>query len=347
MVQAPGDDRLLVVRQEGFVNGVAPGGAIDFFLDMRDEVTFASEQGLLGFAFHPDYETNRTFFIHYKDLNKDMVLARMTAEADGRRADPASRETVLVIPHDSEAGPHNAGHILFGPDGYLWVTSGDGLTHPDRSIGQDLTDLRGSLLRIDVAPAPEPAGYTIPADNPFAEGAEGARGEIVHYGFRNPWQIHIDPLTRLLYVADVGETQREEVNVVPLGDLGSNFGWNVMEGTHCRIADCSAFELTTVLPAYEYATRVEGDAVIGGRVYRGMKVPVLQGKYVFGDHRGFIRSVDLEGGAPDGLVEHFGNGDLFEDDTNPGLITAFATDADGELYVLMLLGRIYRIEAAP
>ena len=186
LTSPPGDDRLMVVRTVGVIEIIHLDGSTGRFLDMVELVKHDDEQGLLGLAFHPDY------------------------------ADLASREPVLTVPHDPEfGGHHNGGQILFGPDGYLWIAVGDGEAPQEAHIAQDTGDLRGSILRIRVHWMPLPAGYTVPLDNPFSNGPATSRPEVYMYGLRNPWRIAFDVGPDLLYIADVGENRREELNVVP------------------------------------------------------------------------------------------------------------------------------------
>ena len=166
------------------------------------------------------------------------------------------------------------------------------------------------------------------------------------YGLRNPWRISFDTALDLLYIGDVGENRREELNVVARSASGSNFGWNVLEGTYCRRTDCTAVLDTTVLPVLEYDHDV-GAAIIGGYVYSGERAPTLSGRFVFADFEGFIRSVSVVDGVAGDVQEHFPLGSLFTDSANPGWIHGFGVDCAGELYVLLFGGWIFRVEAAP
>ena len=201
----------------------------------------------------------------------------MTVSADPDVADVASREAVLTVPHNPEfGGHHNGGQIIFGPDGYLWITVGDGQAPQEADVAQDTGDLRGSILRIRVQGAPLTADYTVPLDNPFANGPASSRPEVYMYGLRNPWRIAFDPGPDLIYIADVGENRREKLNVVSRTAAGTNLGWDVLEGTYCRSSDCTTVLDTTVLPVMEYAHDA-GAAIIGGYVYAGQRAPCSTG----------------------------------------------------------------------
>ena len=349
LASPPGDDRLMVVRTVGVIEIIHLDGSTGRFLDMVNLVKRGNEQGLLGLAFHPDYAANGTFFIYYTSLDGNTQLDRMTVRParGGPVADLASREPVLTVPHNPEfGGHHNGGQILFGPDGYLWITVGDGQAPHEPRIAQDTGDLRGSILRISVNGAPLPAAYTVPLDNPFADGPGTSRPEVYMYGLRNPWRIAFDAGPDLVYIADVGEDRREELNVVSRTAAGTNFGWNLLEGSYCRLSDCTAVIDTTVLPVMEY-DHDEGAAIIGGYVYTGEQAPTFSGRFIFADFEGFIRSVNVAGGVAGDVQEHFPKGSLFQDSDNPGWINSFGVDRNGELYVLLWGGRVFRFEAAP
>ena len=346
LTSPPGDDRLMVVRTVGVIEIIRLDGSTGRFLDMVNLVKQGNEQGLLGLAFHPDYAANGTFFVYYTSLDGNTQLDRMTVSSDPDSADLASREPVLTVPHDPEfGGHHNAGHIVFGPDGYLWITVGDGQVPQEEGVAGDTGDLRGSILRIRVSGAPLSAAYTVPLDNPFAIGPASSRPEVYMYGLRNPWRIAFDVGPDLLYVTDVGENRREELNVVSRTAAGTNFGWDLLEGSFCRRTDCAAILDTTVLPVMEYDHDV-GAAIIGGYVYTGERAPMLSARFIFADFLGFIRSVRVEGGVAGDVQEHFPLGSLFQDSDNPGWVNSFGVDRNGELYVLLWGGRVFRFEAA-
>src|SRR6185436_11558505 len=229
-IVSAGDGRLFIVQQRGTI--VIWDGARILptpFLDVRNLVSFGSERGLLGLAFHPQYAANGRFFIHYTAPNGDVTIARYSVSATDRdRADAASGAVLLTIPH-SQFANHNGGQLQFGPDGYLYAGIGDGGSggNPSNSA-QDLSQLLGKILRIDVNAEP----YAIPPANPFASRTNGR--EIWAYGLRNPWRFSFDRETGDLWIADVGQNLYEEVDVQPASSIGGeNYGWRIMEAAHC------------------------------------------------------------------------------------------------------------------
>lgn len=333
VVSPPSDPRLFIVEQTGRIVVFEPGqGLRDTpFLDLSDRVTCCGEQGLLSLAFHPEYATNGFAFATFTDEDGSVRVERFTVSSDPNVANPASAKVVIVVEHPN-FGNHNGGLSLFGPDGMLYVGLGDGGGGGDPSgHGQNLGTLLGSLLRIDVD-SYEP--YEIPPDNPFV-GRAGAREEIWAYGLRNPWRFAFDSTSGELYIADVGQFLWEEVNRVPAGQGGQNYGWNVMEGAHCfNAGSCSQAGLT--LPIYEY-DHDDGCSITGGHVYRGTAIPDVIGHYLFADFcEGWVRSL-APGGANQQVFE-WDLGDL-------GKITSFGVDAFGELYIVTANGRVYRIES--
>jgi glucose/arabinose dehydrogenase len=332
----PGDPtRLFIAEKGGAIRVVKDGALLPIpFLDLTGRVSTGAEQGLLGLAFDPAYADNGRFVVHYTDAGGNTVVSlfRVSAE-DADRADPASETIVLTA--EQPFSNHNGGQILFGPDGMLYVGLGDGGSGGDPGgRGQALTDLLGSILRVDVRTG---TGYTIPPDNPFL-GRPDASPEIWSFGLRNPWRFTFDRATGDLYIADVGQNAWEEVDVVPASagaGRGANFGWNVTEGRHCyAAADCDLTRFT--LPVLEYG-HGEGCSVTGGYVYRGAAIPALQGHYFYADYcQGWVRSFRLQ------------DGQAVEPQQWPtlapgGPITSFGQDAAGELYVLSAEGRVSRI----
>jgi glucose/arabinose dehydrogenase len=245
-------------------------------------------------------------------------------------ADPATGLTVLGVaqPYSN----HNGGMIGFGPDGYLYIGLGDGGGGGDPlDTGQDRTDMLGSLLRIDVSVN---GAYTIPPSNPWAAHAS-FRGELWNWGLRNPWRFSFDRQTGDLYIADVGQNAWEEINVEPASSAGGeNYGWNLMEGTHCYGSGCTPTGLT--LPVLDYG-HGQGCSVTGGYVYRGTAVPELVGHYLYSDYcSGWVRSFQFQGGRAANLM----NRTALEPGGN---VTSFGEDARGELYILTHQGRVHRI----
>jgi len=284
-VAAPlGDGRLFIVEQKGTIQLLKDGSIMpDQFLDISAIVTTPSswsEQGLLGLAFHPDFATNRRFFVHYTDPSGDTVIARYEADAGNPDiAVPSSAEVVLTA--DQPVSNHNGGSINFGPDGYLYFGFGDGGGAGDpNDLAQDPSTLMGKFIRIDVDSLP----YSVPLTNPFV-GVASVLDEIWAIGLRNPYRWSFDRSTGDLWIADVGQAFWEEINFQPAASTGGeNYGWSYMEGLHCYDppVDCGADTLN--LPVHEYSHDAGECSVTGGYVYRGSAVPELTGYYLFGDY---------------------------------------------------------------
>src|SRR5688500_11769071 len=332
----PGDPRLFIVEKTGAIRIVKDGLLLpEAFLDLSSVVSNGGEQGLLGLAFYPDYATTRHFIVHYTDAAGNTVVSRFQTSDDPDRADPASEQILLtqVQPFSN----HNGGQILFGPDGFLYLGLGDGGSAGDpNNRGQDLSDLLGSILRIDVR-ASEP--YSVPADNPFLQSAVP---EVWSYGLRNPWRFSFDRATGDLYIADVGELGWEEVDVSTPAEgagKGANYGWNIMEGNHCFLASgCDQTSLT--LPVLEYSHQ-EGCSITGGYVYRGSAIPALQGLYFYADLcQRWVRSFRYTGGAATERTE-------WASLMPAGPVLSFGEDASGELYILDESGRVSKIVPDP
>jgi len=328
----PGDARLFVVERTGRIR-LFRGDTLQAtpFLDLSAVVDSAGvEQGLLGLAFHPDYQANGQFYVSYTDTAGDTRVVRYFVSANGDLADAGSGDTVLA--QAQPADNHNGGMIAFGPDGLLYIGLGDGGT---ADSAQHLGSLLGKILRIDVDGA---VPYAIPAANPFV-GVAGARGEIWARGLRNPWRFSFDRVTGDLYVGDVGQSTWEEIDFQVVGDAGGrNYGWSVMEGPDCfGGGTCNRSGLT--LPLHQYATS-EGCAVVGGYVYRGAAVTALAGQYVYSDNcAGFIRTFEVVGGNDQNHRVRTGT-------FTPGAgVTSFGEGADGELYVMTLGGRLLKFVA--
>ena len=331
LASPPNDSRIFVVDQEGRIFVIKNGAALTTpFLDIRSIVSYGGEQGLLSVAFDPAYATNGRFYVYYNDLNGDIAVARYTAAPTADVATTASRTTVIGIPHPGQSN-HNGGLLLFGPDGMLYLATGDGGGGGDvPNNAQNIDVLLGKLLRIDVTNLP----YTIPAGNPYA-GATPGRDEIWARGLRNPWRYAFDPPAGTLYVADVGQDEWEEVNAVAAATAGLNYGWRIMEGNHCYpAAPCNGVGLTT--PVLEYSHASGNCSVTGGFVYRGAAIPELTGHYLYADYcAGILRSFRLSGGqALDQRTWSIGA---------VGNIKSFGLDAAGEIYILTSGGRVYRI----
>ncbi len=339
----PGDGsgRRFVVEQGGVIR-ILRDGAVEPepFLDVRELVNTANnEQGLLGLAFDPRFAENGEFYVAYTAIDSatgegvgDNTLARYRVSADDPdRADPASAEILLAIP--DPFGNHNGGMIAFGPDGYLYLGTGDGGAGGDPlNNGQNPNALLGKMLRLDVSGRTEGEPYAIPADNPFVGG--GGAPEIWTTGLRNPWRFSFDRETGDLWIADVGQNWIEEVNVLPAGSSGgANLGWNVMEGTACfAVEDCDPSPF--IGPVAEY-THEFGCSVTGGYVYRGGAAPSLGGVYLFADYCTGL----LWGLGQDASGER-----VLSEPIETGLnVSSFAEDSEGNVYVIDLNGSIFRV----
>lgn len=321
-------DRFFIVEQPGtirvFQNTNSSSSAV--FLDIRGNVLFGGEQGLLGLAFHPRYAQNGFFYVDYVAANPTRtVIARYSVmQSNPMQADASSEFILLEIlqPFDN----HKGGQIAFGPDGYLYIGVGDGGSYGDPfGNGQNCSTLLGKVLRVDVDGASSGRAFGVPADNPFV-GVEGFREEIYAYGFRNPWRFSFDNAGRL-WVGDVGQDRREEIDIV---ENGKNYGWNIMEGSLLYAGgNTSGLEL----PVYEY-DRSSGIAVVGGYTYSGSALPALFGAYIYGDYgTGNIWALHLSSTAT--VNELLLNSNL--------VISSFGLDQAGEIYVCAFDGRIYRL----
>lgn len=335
-----GSGHLFVVEQPGSIRVIEGGETLaQPFLDISGIVeSGSSEQGLLSVAFPEDFAESGVFYVYYTARSEegvgDNTIARYRVSADDPNvADPDSGEILLQVP-DFRVN-HNGGQLHFGPDDFLYAGFGDGGGggDPDGNA-QNPSTLLGSLLRID--PAAESDPYAIPADNPFASGGEGAP-EVWAWGLRNPWRFSFDRETGDLYIGDVGQGEIEEVSWLPAGTPGgTNFGWNIMEGTRCFRSDsCDDEGLTP--PAAEY-THEFGCSVVGGYVYRGELEPALEGIYLFAD---FCSGL-IWGMARDDAGEWL----VREPIQTEFLITSFGEDAAGEVYLAAKTGEIFRVTGA-
>jgi glucose/arabinose dehydrogenase len=312
------------------------------FINLTDRVHAGGiEQGLLGLAFHPDYATNGRFFVYYTSREHRQVSEFRVLNTDPNRALGDSEKVILREvrnPPNASEPRHYGGNLAFGPDGNLWVSIGDGAASRDQ--GQNPNTIFGTIVRIDVDGG-DP--YAVPSDNPFVAG--GGAPEVWAYGLRNPWRFSIDPVDGLIYIADVGHADQEEVNVVPINEGGYNFGWSDMEGTRCfHRSGCNPDDYT--MPVIIY-THDEGLSISGGYVYRGAEIPELHGTYFYADWVGrWVRSfryVDGQATEERDWTEELG-GDL-------GYITSFGLDGHGELYFASWSapssseGRIFKLTA--
>lgn len=329
-----GSGRLFVIEKTGTIAILKDGQRTAApFLDISSLITDnGSEQGLLGLAFHPKYSENGIFFVYYTASNGDNTLARYKVSSSPDAADPSSG--VVMFKQEDPAPNHNGGMLAFGPDGYLYVGLGDGGGAGDTyGNAQNRNTLLGKLLRLDVDKG-DP--YAIPTDNPWPEGGD-ARPEIWAYGLRNPWRFSFDRDTGDLYVGDVGQNQYEEIDMQPAGAKGgTNYGWNTREAMHCfRSNSCASDGL--VDPVAEYS-HDEGCSVTGGYVYRGTAMPGMAGIYLYGDYcSGTIWGLRRDAGG------QWQASKLLSSGTN---LSSFGEDQDGELYVVDLSGKLYRIVGA-
>jgi glucose/arabinose dehydrogenase len=311
------------------------------FLSLFEKIIGGSERGLLGLAFHPDYDQNGYCYVHYTATNGDVVVERYTVSA----GDPDVADGKSGLELIREVQPflqHKAGMLQFGPDGYLYLALGDGGSGYDPfNNAQSLGNLKGKILRIDVDGG---TPYAIPPGNPFVS-TPGARPEIYAYGLRNPWRWSIDSATGDIYIGDVGQEQREELDFLPAGGGGANFGWRCFEGELCTgIPGCPCHAAAFSQPFYTYNHDV-GCAVVGGFVYRGCKIPGLQGTYFYADYcQGTIHSLRYSGGV---ITEHVDRtaelapGGILD----IGSISSFGLDGEGELLILDSGGgELFRIQ---
>ena len=278
-----GSGRLFVAEQAGRIRVIRDGSLLDVpFMDITDRIASGGERGLLGLAFHPGYPADPRFFVNYTDRDGNTVVAQFTGGVAGPDlADPGSEVILLRI--DQPFGNHNGGALEFGPDGMLYIATGDGGSGGDpQGNGRRLDTLLAKILRIDVDdPGTAERPYGIPADNPFVT-TDGARAEIWLTGLRNPWRMRFDQPTGDLWIGDVGQGAWEEIDVARAGASGLDFGWNPMEGFHCYSPSDGCDRTGLVLPVAEYGHDL-GCAVIGGVVVRDPRQGALDGQYLFGD----------------------------------------------------------------
>jgi glucose/arabinose dehydrogenase len=324
-----GSGRLFLVRQNGTIY-INDGGEdiLTPFLDIRNQVEDSgNEQGLLSLAFAPDYAESGYFYVWYTGGGGGTVLSRFRVSDEPNLAVPASEEIILIVTQPFEI--HNGGRLQFGPDGMLYLGLGDGGGSFDpEDAGQDGSTLLGKLIRIDVDPVH--GTYAIPADNPFV-GDGSVRDEIWALGLRNPWRIAFDRQTGDLFIADVGQNQREEVDFQPSTSTGGeNYGWDVMEGSQCTGGGgCDQAGLT--LPVAEYGHDL-GCSITGGEVYRGSAYPAMQGMYLYGDYcTGRVWGLTRDG-------DSWTSTELAD---TPHNIPTFGLDEDGNVYLASQASGIY------
>jgi glucose/arabinose dehydrogenase len=328
-----GTNRFFIVEQGGTIRTIKGKKLLAApFLNISSIIVSGGETGLLGLAFHPSYKTNGRFFLNYtRRVNgqlQSVIAEYHVSSTDPNLADPNSGKVLLT--YDQPFDNHKGGQLAFGPDGDLYIGTGDGGSGGDpQGNGQKLSTLLGKMLRIDINSG---SPYVIPSDNPFV-GVSGARGEIWAFGFRNPWKFSFDTQKgKRLFVGDVGQGNWEEVDIVT---KGGNFGWNIMEGNHCYPPGASCTPVG--IPAIAEYSHSEGIAIIGGYVYRAAGIPALKGLYVFGD---------------------FGSGQMWTlQETQPGTwvrsallstglnMSALGRAGNNELFVVDYSGKVYKLVA--
>jgi hypothetical protein len=363
IVSPPNDPRLFIIEQRigsgttGRIRIVSNGSLLATPFLSISAVATGDEQGLLGLAFHPAYANNGRFYIYYINSSGSSVIEEYTVTANPDIANTSRRRLILTF--TQPASNHNGGWIAFGPDGFLYIASGDGGAANDTAgagnNAQNLNTLLGKMLRINVDgdaddfPADANRNFTIPPSNPFV-GIANTRPEIWSYGLRNPWRPSFDRLTGDLWIADVGQDANEEINFQPAGIGGQNWGWRCREGTRFTgLGGCVESTFTSTPPVFEYlhGSNIQpllatGCSVTGGYVYRGCRIPALTGRYLVADYcSGWIYAVDptppITNASSVTLIANLGFG-----------VTSFGEDANGELYVAIRggtnTGRVVRID---
>ncbi|TAI48286.1 PQQ-dependent sugar dehydrogenase [Flagellimonas allohymeniacidonis] len=327
-----GTARVFVVEQGGVIrvfDNASTTTNSEIFLDISARInTQADEQGLLGLAFHPNFNTNGYFYVNYTPNENLSVTSRFQVNPSSANVADSNSELILLEMPQPFTN-HNGGQLAFGPDGYLYIASGDGGSGGDpQGNAQNKGNLLGAVLRIDVDNRENGLNYAIPPTNPFV-GEPNSRQEIYAFGLRNPWRMSFDPDTGLLWSGDVGQGELEEINVI---EAGGNYGWNFFEGTACFLGNCD--ETGLIPPVFEYNHDAGDKSITGGYVYQGTLAPSLEGKYVYGD---FISGRIW---ALDAITNNPSNALVLETGLN---IASFGINADDELYVCAFNGSIYRI----
>jgi glucose/arabinose dehydrogenase len=330
-----GSKRLFIVEQSGKIKVYdRETNKSKVFFDISEKVKYQNELGLLGLAFHPDFKKNGLFYVNYTTENplRTIVSSFKVSAADPDQADKNSEEIILQF--DQPFENHNGGMLTFGPDGFLYIGTGDGGSAGDpNGNGQSLKTLLGKILRIDVNKKSAGKNYLVPESNPFFKSTSGDMAEIYAYGMRNPWRFSFDKDTGRLWLADVGQDKYEEIDLV---EKGKNYGWNRMEGNHCyKPDDCDQSGLTLPITEYDHTL---GKSVSGGYVYHGSKFPELSGAYLYADYVSgriwYLRYLDNKINT---------NEVLFDSDLS---ISSFGTDQDNELFILdYKTGGVYQLKA--
>lgn len=331
-LQHVNDDRLFVVEQGGRIKIIQGDGTVNPvpYLDISSIISSGNERGLLGLAFHPDYANNGYFYVNYTNPSGDTQVSRFSV--DSGNPDLADENSELpIIGYTQPFSNHNGGNLAFGPDGYLYISSGDGGSGGDPGNRAQNTLLPlGKLLRLDVDNPSGNNNYGIPPDNPFIGNPDGL-DEIWAYGLRNPWRFSFDLTENNLWIADVGQNNWEEINRVDVSEAGINYGWRCYEGNHPFNTDNCPPQSELTFPIAEYS-HSNGCSITGGYVYRGSVYSDIAGLYFFADYcSGLIGTVDSAGN----LIDH---GDF------PGNWVSFGEDINKELYIIDIGGSIYKIK---
>ncbi|MEH6766060.1 MAG: PQQ-dependent sugar dehydrogenase [Aequorivita antarctica] len=335
-LQHANDDRLFVVEQGGKIKIIQGDGTVNTtpFLDISGQISSGGERGLLGLAFHPDYTNNGYFYVNYSKPNGDTQISRFSV--DSGNPDIADQNSELpIIDYSQPFSNHNGGCLAFGPDGYLYIASGDGGSSGDPgNRAQNINLLLGKLLRIDVDNPSGGNNYGIPANNPFV-GNPNAREEIWAYGLRNPWRFSFDLTENNLWIGDVGQSNLEEINRVSVAEAGLNYGWRCYEGTQPFNTQNCPPQSEITFPIAEYTHASGNCSITGGYVYRGSVYSDIAGLYFFADYcSGMIGTVD-------------GSGNLISHGNFSGNWVSFGEDVNKELYIVDKGGSIYKITGDP
>jgi glucose/arabinose dehydrogenase len=328
-----GTNRLFAVERAGRIKVFQNESTVNttkMFLDITDRVTSGGETGLLGLAFHPNYETNGYFYVNYTAPSPlRTIISRFQVSASNPDSADKNSELILLT-YDQPYSNHNGGCVAFGPDGYLYIAAGDGGSGGDpQNYAQNINVLLGKIIRIDINNPQPPLNYGIPADNPFVDSTNiNIRKEIYAWGMRNTWRFSFDPVTGWLWAGDVGQGDWEEVDII---QNGKNYGWRCYEGNHpYNLTGCNG---TYEFPIWEYSHSL-GYSITGGYVYRGQSVPELSGKYICGDYvSARVWAIDYDGINPATSTQIT---------TAPGSITSFGIDENKELYLVSFNGKIYK-----
>jgi glucose/arabinose dehydrogenase len=351
-------DRLFVLERTGTIRIIENGALLAApFLDFSSKVGVGTqggdERGALGLAFHPDYETNGLFYVHYNDVAStygDSVFEEYKVSTDKNVADPSSGRVVLKVTQPDNGNPlfknHKGGAINFGADGFLYIGLGDGGGSNDMhgqtsGNGQNVSVLLGKILRIDPVKSGE-SPYSVPAGN-LKDTMPNAAPEIWDYGLRNPFRFTFDGCTGDLYIGDVGQDTLEEINVEEAGEGGKNYGWNVREGKSCRGGGSNCANTGFTDPVLDYP-RSDGRSVTGGAVYRGSAIPALRGTYIYADYQDnkiWSTVYHRDTGMASAPVS------LTQDLNNVSKVVSITNGADGEIYFVSIeQGAVYKLEAA-